>query len=213
MGQRASGGPLRPRKRPSQSRSEETVAAIVEAAAQILEADGIAGFNTNAIAQRAGVSIGSLYQYFPNKDALTVALMQRESRRFRDDMAAALAIPDGTAALEHLIAVSVRQQLQRPELARLLDIEEGRPALREEVDDAGRTALVGAIVRHAVPGHADPDMLATDLFAIIRGMVDAAGERGERDVAGMERRLRAAVFGYLDRMGGVIQSCSSGTTR
>ncbi|MDP3489668.1 MAG: TetR/AcrR family transcriptional regulator [Phenylobacterium sp.] len=52
---------------------------ILEAAAQLLERDGQEGFNTNAVAERAGVSIGALYRYFPNKRALMHALAERES--------------------------------------------------------------------------------------------------------------------------------------
>jgi AcrR family transcriptional regulator len=70
--------PLKPRRAPSQPRSERMVATLLEAAAQVLETKGLEGFNTNAVAERAGVSVGSLYQYFPGKDALTIALMQRE---------------------------------------------------------------------------------------------------------------------------------------
>ncbi|MCP6571139.1 TetR/AcrR family transcriptional regulator, partial [Klebsiella pneumoniae] len=51
---------------------------MLEAAARILESLGFAGFNTNAVAELAGVSIGSLYQYFPSKDALIVELIRRE---------------------------------------------------------------------------------------------------------------------------------------
>lgn len=54
-------------------------AILLEAAARVLEADGAAGFNTNRVAERAGVSVGSLYQYFPNKAALLFRLHQRES--------------------------------------------------------------------------------------------------------------------------------------
>ena len=68
-------GALEPRKAPAQARSTATVAAILEAAARILETDGLAGYSTNAIARRAGVSVGSLYQYFPGKDAITRALI------------------------------------------------------------------------------------------------------------------------------------------
>ncbi|MBR8500820.1 TetR/AcrR family transcriptional regulator, partial [Burkholderia cenocepacia] len=57
--------PLSPRKAPRQRRSVATVDAIVEAAARILERDGFDGYTTNAVAALAGVSIGSLYQYFP----------------------------------------------------------------------------------------------------------------------------------------------------
>jgi AcrR family transcriptional regulator len=66
------------RRIPRQTRAEETVAAIVEGAAQILEAGGLAAFTTNAVAERAGVSIGTLYQYFADKNALIRALAERE---------------------------------------------------------------------------------------------------------------------------------------
>ena len=63
------------RKTPVQRRSRATVAVILEAAAHVLEERGHAGFTTNHVAQRAGVSIGSLYQYFSDKDALLTALV------------------------------------------------------------------------------------------------------------------------------------------
>jgi len=193
---------LRPRKNPSQARSAETVASIVEAAAQVLETNGFEGFNTNAVAQRAGVSIGSVYQYFPSKDALTVALIHRETSRFHDDAANALAKRSGKAALEYLIGASVRQQLQRPMLARLLDLEETRPALRGETAKSdAMSALLLTIIKRARPAHQHPDIAAADVMAIIKGMVDAAGERGETDIDSLESRLRAAVFGYLSRTG------------
>ena len=201
MAQSKPAAPLRPRKTPSQARAGETVAAIIEAAAQVLEASGAEGFNTNAVAERAGVSIGSLYQYFPGKDALTVALIQRETERFRADMAFALTRRGGKAALEYLLGACVRQQLQRPMLAKLLDIEEARPALRGEVGSAELQALFTTIVGRVVSDPTQVDMVAGDLFAMIRGMVDAAGERGERDVETLEHRLQAAVFGYLARVG------------
>src|SRR5256885_17137254 len=68
---------LKPRRRPRQERSRETVEAIVEAAAQVFERHGYAAGTTNRIAERAGVSIGSLYQYFPNKDAIVAELARR----------------------------------------------------------------------------------------------------------------------------------------
>ncbi len=54
----------------------------MQAAAYILESRGLAGTTTNHIATRAGVNVGSLYQYFPNKDAIIVALIERETGRF-----------------------------------------------------------------------------------------------------------------------------------
>jgi AcrR family transcriptional regulator len=66
-----------PRKRPEQERSRTTVAHILAASTQILQQQGLEFFNTNKVAQKAGISIGSLYQYFPNKEAIISALLER----------------------------------------------------------------------------------------------------------------------------------------
>jgi len=66
-----------PRKQPRQRRSAETVERILAAAARIFDERGYRATTTNHVAELAGVSIGSLYQYFPNKDALLVALAER----------------------------------------------------------------------------------------------------------------------------------------
>lgn len=190
---------LRPRKQPTQPRAVETVACILEAAAQILETQGRAEFNTNAVAERAGVSIGSLYQYFPGKDALLIALMQREKARFGDDAAAALAQPTGREALRRVIAAAVRQQLGRAELARLLDVEEERPEARREVDGkSGFGELLRQVLaRPDLPPQPDLARAADDVGQLIRALTDAAGMRGDTDAAALEQRLCAAVFGYL----------------
>jgi len=66
-----------PRKQPRQARSRATVDAITQAAAYILVKRGWVGFTTNAIAERAGVNISSLYQFFPNKEAIVAELQRR----------------------------------------------------------------------------------------------------------------------------------------
>ena len=71
------------RKSPRQSRSQDSVDCILEAAARILEVEGEDGFTTNAVALRAGVSIGTLYRYFPNKRSILVALAERETELHR----------------------------------------------------------------------------------------------------------------------------------
>jgi AcrR family transcriptional regulator len=68
-----------PRKRPVQSRSQATVDAIIDAAARILVRDGYGAFTTNRVAATAGVSVGSLYQYFPTKEAIVAALIERRA--------------------------------------------------------------------------------------------------------------------------------------
>ena len=67
-----------PRKRPTQVRARRTVDLILEAAAQILARHGEEGMTTNHIAERAGFSIGTLYQYFPNRESVLDALIERE---------------------------------------------------------------------------------------------------------------------------------------
>lgn len=183
------------------------VATLLEAAAQVLEKKGTEGFNTNAVAERAGVSIGSLYQYFPSKDALTLALMQRESERFYRDALAALDHPCGTAALNHLIGVAVRQQFERPTLARLLDVEESKPHVRAALDEkqSMHDLLMTILLRDGLPPQEDAAVAVRDLLAIIRGLVDAAGEREETDTAALTRRVTAAVRGYLTMMSGAQQ--------
>ena len=66
------------RRIPRQARAAETVSLILEATAQILEAGGLEAFTTNAVAERAGVSIGTLYQYFSDKRAILLALAEQE---------------------------------------------------------------------------------------------------------------------------------------
>ncbi len=72
------------RKLPQQERSRMTVEAILEATAHILAEEGYDKTNTNHIALRAGVSIGSLYQYFPNKESLMVALMEQHAHEMAE---------------------------------------------------------------------------------------------------------------------------------
>lgn len=86
-----------PRKTPRQARSQAMVEAILEATARVLAERGYAGTNTNLVAERAGVSVGSVYQYFPNKDSLITALHERHGTQMYEAIATVLATerPDG----------------------------------------------------------------------------------------------------------------------
>ncbi|VVE34148.1 TetR family transcriptional regulator [Pandoraea terrae] len=74
------------RKRPMQARAQHTVQTIFEATAQIIEEDGEDSLTTNRIAKKAGFSIGTLYQYFPTKEAILLAMIARERRRVMDEL-------------------------------------------------------------------------------------------------------------------------------
>ncbi|KEZ05452.1 TetR family transcriptional regulator [Burkholderia sp. MSh2] len=192
--------PLSPRKAPRQRRSAATVDAIVEAAARVLERDGFDGYTTNAVAALAGVSIGSLYQYFPNRDALTVALVERESAHLLDDVGHAAALSSCGDALRALVRAAVAHQMRRPVLARLIDFEEARLPLgarTARVTDRIHATLRHVLALHDAPRVVAPDIVAHDLLAIVKGMVDAAGARGETDADALEARTWRAVRGYL----------------
>jgi AcrR family transcriptional regulator len=196
------GPALAPRKRPRQERSAETVAVIVEAAARILERDGLEGYTTNAVAERAGVSIGSLYQYFPHKEAITRALIEREAKEVANDVANALADENLTRALTGLVHVAVSRQLARPRLAGLLDLEEDRlgGAARPQAEfEAVHTAL-SLRLRGDLRGCATDD-LASDIIALVRTLCDAAGKRPAMALEGVSARLTGAVLGYIGPIG------------
>lgn len=191
----------RPRKMPRQSRSAETVRTIIEATARILEQGGLGAFTTNAVAERAGVSIGSLYQYFPGKEALIGALIVRETSLLIAECEAIVANAKGRKALQGVIASAVNHQLRRPALARLLDLEEARLPFDEDTQHVTRRLyliLLSILTRTDLPQQPDPDLAAQDVLAIIKGMVDAAGERGEQDRDALGSRVGRAVYGYLE---------------
>ena len=87
-------GALIQRRSPVRRRSAATVEVIFEAAAQILAAGGRAALTTNRIAERAGVSVGSIYAYFPNKEAILLAMARRELDAVRDRVVVALSAKD-----------------------------------------------------------------------------------------------------------------------
>ncbi|CAN7413109.1 TetR/AcrR family transcriptional regulator [Aquipseudomonas alcaligenes] len=94
------------RKQPRQQRSQQMVADLVEACARVIARDGLARLSTNLIAAEAGVSVGSLYQYFASKEALVEALLDRMSQALADlvrDNATALLADDVHTAVERLL--------------------------------------------------------------------------------------------------------------
>jgi len=191
---------LTPRKKPIQARSAATVQAILEAAAHILETDGLAACSTNAVALRAGVSIGSLYQYFPSRDAITKALIVEQTEAVLKEVESIDPRKGGQAALLDLVDVAITQQLKRPILAGVLDIEEQRLLLASDLENyaprLSRTVQT-LLDQTDLPPYAHQPEVVFDLLAIIRGMVDAAGRRGESDIASLRKRVQRAAFGYL----------------
>ena len=133
--------PKAQRRQPRQARALATRAAIFEAAAQILEREGEAGFNTNRVAERAGVSIGTLYQYFGSKQAILAAMAREENARKRDVLAAQIAEgredPIRLAIRGQIRAMAGRPATRRAALAAIM-AEEGVEGIAREGRAAGR---------------------------------------------------------------------------
>ncbi|MEZ4375191.1 MAG: TetR/AcrR family transcriptional regulator [Polyangiaceae bacterium] len=116
---------LKPRKSPQQERARVLVDAIVEAATRILKQEGAHALNTNHIAELAGVSVGSLYQYFPNKQAILVAVIETQLAGDRHAARGWLDPPGATleAQLRHMVrAMCHRHAEMAPLLGQLLPL-------------------------------------------------------------------------------------------
>jgi AcrR family transcriptional regulator len=86
-GDRPSEGDLAPRLRPVQKRAKKTVGSILDTAGELLDEVGVDAFNTNLLAQRAGVAVRSVYRYYPNKLAVIVGLAERQAQEWQQSFA------------------------------------------------------------------------------------------------------------------------------
>lgn len=175
-----------------------TVAAMVEATARIVETLGLDALTTNRVAEWAGVSIGSLYQYFPTKDALLAEVIRRERGALLQDIQQAAATAgDLPSIIDAFLHAGLAHQFKRPRLARALEFAETSLPMRDE-DQALRLQisehLESLLDLHGVR---NAKVAAADTIALCRGMIDAAAIRGETDAAAIFPRLRRAVIGYL----------------
>lgn len=173
--------PAKPRKSPAQSRSRATVEAILDAAAHILVTHGIAAASTNRVAETAGVSIGSLYQYFPNKSALIGALRRRHAEAMRSEIlqlagpAASAPLPEAVRCLIHAVMQAHRID---PDLHRILAQEAPRTDFadsRGDIDHDLRSvicALLRARQNEILP--TNPELAAAMLVRLVDALIHAA---------------------------------------
>ena len=127
-----------PRKQPSQSRSTATYEAILEAAARVLEENGYATVSTNLIAEKAGVSIGSLYEYFPTKDAIFAELIRKLDKQMADAVIAVFPKMNALEPKQFLAAVlraRVKQAIDYPVLDKRLRSEVPAYLFEEQMQD------------------------------------------------------------------------------
>jgi AcrR family transcriptional regulator len=195
----------RPRKRPVQARSEATVSALFEASIQVLLAAGYRKLTTTRVAERAGVSVGTLYQYFPNREALIICVIEQYLEEIVSSIEQTCQELNGqpleelaTGLVDAFIAVKYR----RVELSR---------ALREPLADVGGAQLVKAAAQRAAGALADsvqncPDASFRDkqLPALLIVMacsslmqIAVIDQTVPLETTTLRAHMRALVLGYL----------------
>ncbi len=161
--------PTTPRKSASQTRSRLTVDALLEATARILVTEGFDHASTNKIARVAGVGIGSLYQYFPNKEALVGAVVDRHSAATMQVVRTALAkvaLRPVDEAIAALVRVGIDSHRVNPRLHRVLTEQVPRVGRLENIQAVGRETY--ALVRAYLEAHREElTVTDTDLAAFI----------------------------------------------
>ena len=185
------------RRSPTQARAAATVEAILEASFQILDAEGVAALTTNRIARRAGVSVGTLYQYFDSKEAILAALADLRAAQVRDEIA--------RTVIEHPPEGSVRAIVRA-----LMHSLPGSTATRGVLLGSLFSRGDAALVRHheaflaAIAGRARLDVELTPERAFVLthapiGLLRAATEEPSvgLDLARLEAELVRLMEAYL----------------
>lgn len=152
-----------PRKEASQDRSRVTVDALIEATARILVREGFDRASTNRIAAQAGVSVGSLYQYFPSKEALVAAVIDRHHQELMQivrSVLAEVAAQPLEQAMRTLVTVAIKAHRIDPRLHRVLTEQIPRTGRLENVAAFSRENY--AMFRTYLQAHRD-ELRAVDL--------------------------------------------------
>lgn len=178
---------ITPRKMPVQDRSKQTVEYILQASISILETDGMKGFNTNAIAKKAGVSIGSLYQYFPSKDAIMNELIQRYFKDQDAQIYKYIESLDNSTDIKFVIDMFIERWyeilLSQPQVSRILLKQVDSPALRSKIDelDAKMLEFIYATFKNKFNVTLDINQLHLTVEAV-KGMNDYYFKHGHKRI-------------------------------
>ncbi len=196
---------LNPRKRPQQLRSRVTIDTIFEAAIQVLLANGLDRITTIQIAERAGVSVGSLYQYFPNKNALLAAIVKRHVGEVTDITIAACNSAHGKTIGEMcatMMSAFVDAKTRRPEVSRALYLPSAAVNADAIVkEQSGRCALAvhDMLITASDAQFSQPQVVSKFLIGSIigptRAVIEAGGNRDTFER--LKLHLTALCVGYL----------------
>lgn len=196
---------LNPRKRPQQLRSRVTIDTIFEATIQVLLANGLDRVTTIQIAERAGVSVGSLYQYFPNKNALLAAIVKRHVGEVTDITIAACNSAHGKTIGEMcatMMSAFVDAKTRRPEVSRALYLPSAAvnaDAIVKEQSGRSAQAVHDMLITASDAKFSQPQVVSKFLIGSIigptRAVIEAGGNRDTFER--LKLHLTALCVGYL----------------
>ncbi|MGO8093142.1 TetR family transcriptional regulator [Rhizobium leguminosarum] len=197
------------RKQPKQARSSELVAAILDAAAQVLAREGAQRFTTARVAERAGVSIGSLYQYFPNKAAILFRLQSDEWRQTTDMLGGIIADVQRPPLerLRRLVHAFLRSECE--EAAMRVALHDAAPLYRDAPEaQAARASgdrIIELFMQEVLPSAPEGTRaLAGDLITTTLGTVGKQFSESPRSLAEIDAYSDAMAdmfCAYLERLG------------
>ncbi len=196
---------FKPRKRPRQARAQATVAAIIEATAHILTEEGYGATTTNKVAAKAGVSIGSLYQYFPSKEALITALVERHIETMNSLIRAELQDLGDSSEEEivyRLICGLIKAHEAEPELHRVMVEEVPRAGALghvHEVEESTRQLVARALtIRQEELAITNPELSAFILVQAVESAIHGAVlYHQDFDLDELAAELSKLVLAYL----------------
>lgn len=196
------------RKQPQQSRSNQLVEAVLDAAVQVLMREGAQRFTTARVAERAGVSVGSLYQYFPNKASILFRLQSDEWRRTSALLRSIL--EDGTTLplvrVRRLVRAFIQSECE--EAAVRIALSDAAPLYRDapEAIEAKKdnVQIFRTFLQEALPGVPDHKrMLAGDLIKMTLSQVGSSFSetpRTEAEIVAWSDALTDMLCAYLEQL-------------
>ena len=188
------------RKAPRQRRSQVMVDVILQAAARVLAKSGWAKFNTNEVARIAGVSIGSLYQYFPNKLALAEAIRQQHLAAILQVLAGAATEEDSLAIrVERLIEGIIAAHLINPSLHRVLldEVPLSERSAHQEFEQQYAEFYRQFVVTTLSRDSARATVVAVVLASAVEGVVHDAARRDQLGSDKIKLELQRLIMAYL----------------
>ncbi|WP_213992250.1 TetR/AcrR family transcriptional regulator [Sodalis sp. dw_96] len=195
------------RKTPQQARSTSTVEAIYEATIQVLLAEGPSRLTTTLVAERAGVSVGSLYQYFPNKQALFYALNQRYLNMLAERVEAACLTHHGkpyAQMVDALVSTYTKVKIERRDVTSALYRAAAEVNVAELVESMSRRVEAASEAMFAsAPDAKFQDLTRVNLTLsnVLRGTVRTVFERDQSELfidGSLQSQLTLMICAYLN---------------